>query len=126
MKQIIRNKFTVLLLLSIALFSCKSEKIEPVTQLPENISFQNDLIPLFNQSCNTTGCHNTGGIPPDLSAGNAYTSITGSNMIDLNNPENSKLYIRMIDTQSPMPLTGVMPYESRQVLSWIIDGAQNN
>jgi len=114
-------------MVSIGLFSCKYEKIEPATELPENVSFQTDLIPLFNQSCNSVGCHNAGGISPDLSPANAYTNITTiDNMIDLDNPGNSMLYMRMVDTKSPMPLSGVMPYESSQVLSWITDGASNN
>ena len=120
-------KILVLVLISVVLFSCKYETIEPATTLPENVSFQNDLVPLFNQSCNTVGCHSAGGIQPDLSAGNEYADITNNgDMIDLDFPGNSKLYKRMIDVQKPMPLTGVMQYESQQVLSWITDGAKNN
>ncbi len=127
MNKIIQYKFIILLTISIGLFSCKYEKLEPATELPENVSFQTDLIPLFNQSCNTVGCHNANGIPPDLSAGNAYSDITTrAGMIDLDIPENSKMYSRMIDVQSPMPPSGVMNYESLQVLSWITDGAKNN
>ena len=127
MNKVIRYKFIVLVMISVGFFSCKYEKIEPATELPENVSFQTDLIPLFNQSCNSVGCHNAGGIAPDLSPANAYTDLTTrDNMIDLVNPENSILYKRMIDTNQPMPLSGVMDYESRQVLSWITDGAKNN
>ena len=47
-------------------------------------------------------------------------------MIDRANPENSELYIRMIDVAKPMPMSGVLPYESSVVLSWITDGAEDN
>ncbi len=90
------------------------------------MSFQNDIIPVFNQSCNTVGCHNEGGIPPDLSAANAYVNLTTKDLIDLDFPENSLIYKRMTDVQSPMPINGVLDYESKQVLSWIKDGAQDN
>lgn len=114
-------------MLSIGFFSCKYEKIEPATELPKNVSFQNDLIPFFNQSCNSVSCHSAGGIAPDLSPANAYADITTiTDMIDLVNPKSSRLYVRMIDTKKPMPLSGVMSYESSQVLSWITDGAKNN
>ncbi|NOR88551.1 MAG: hypothetical protein GQ527_13180 [Bacteroidales bacterium] len=127
MTLIVRYKLVVLLILSLVVFSCTYEKIEITDELPQNVSFQNDLIPLFNQSCNSIGCHNTGGIPPDLSVDNSYQDLTTiANMIDLESPENSTIYVRMIDTQSPMPLSGVMNYESQQVLAWIKEGAQNN
>lgn len=127
MKLIVRYKLVVLFMLSLVAFSCTYEKIEIADELPQNVSFQNDLIPLFNRSCNSIGCHNAGGIAPDLSAENSYKSLTTvANMIDLETPENSVFYIRMIDAQRPMPLSGVMPYESQQVLSWIKDDAQEN
>ena len=123
----LRYKFIALLAFSLFFSSCTYEKIELVTELPQNVSFQNDLIPLFNQSCNIVGCHNTGGIAPNLSEENAYHSLTTiANMIDLDSPEKSTIYMRMIDTQKPMPLSGVMTYESQQVLSWITDGAKEN
>ena len=91
------------------------------------MSFKNDLIPLFNQSCNIVGCHSSGGIAPDLSEENAYQSLTSiADMIDLENPEKSEIYVRMIDTQNPMPMSGVLSYQSKQVLSWIKDGAKDN
>lgn len=124
---LLRYKLLALLSLCIFAFSCTYEKIEPAADLPQNVSFKNDLIPLFNQSCNVIGCHSEGGISPDLSETNAYNSLsTIANMIDLDTPENSKIYMRMTDTQSPMPLSGVMPYESKLVLAWIKEGAKNN
>jgi len=126
MNRKIQFKLVIIFAISVFMFSCKYEKIEPSNTLPENVSFQNDIIPMFNQSCNTVGCHNEGGIPPDLSLGNAYVNLTTKDLIDLDFPENSLIYMRMTDVQSPMPLTGVMDYESKQVLSWVKDGAQDN
>ena len=114
-------------MVSVGFFSCEYEEIEPVTELPENVSFQTDLIPIFNQSCNSVGCHNAGGISPDLSEGNAYTVLTTGDMLDLNNPENSILYKRMIDVQKPMPLSGILSKsQTNKVLVWIKEGALNN
>ena len=127
MNKVIRIKFIILLTISVGFFSCEYEQVEPITELPTDVSFQTDLIPIFNQSCNTAGCHNAGGIAPDLSEGNAYTVLVNGNMLDLNNAENSILYKRMIDVQSPMPLSGILSKsQTNKVLVWIREGALNN
>ena len=127
MTQLIQYKVVIFFMLIVLVASCTYEEIEPVTGLPENVSFQNDLIPVFNQSCNMVGCHSSGGIAPDLTPANAYINLMlDDDMIDTDTPENSELYKRMIDTKNPMPLTGILPYESSQVLSWITDGAEDN
>jgi len=33
--------------------------------IPESVSFDADVIPIFEAKCNSSGCHN-GAIPPDL------------------------------------------------------------
>ena len=127
MTQKAQNKFIILILLAVVFFSCKYEKIELSDELPQNVSFQNELVPVFNQSCNVIGCHTAGGIWPDLSEGNAFEAITTGGQLDLNTPENSKLYMRMIDMQSPMPLSGILSKtQTDKVLVWIREGANNN
>jgi hypothetical protein len=127
MNKVIQIKFIILFVVSTVFYSCEYEQIEPVTELPENVSFQTDLIPIFNQSCNSVGCHDAGGISPDLSEGNAYADLTTGDMLDLNNPENSILYKRMIDVQKPMPIAGILSKsQTNKVLVWIKEGALNN
>ena len=126
----LKKYFSIIITLtmfSIGLTSCEWSQIEPVDVLPENVSFGNDLIPIFTQSCNSVGCHNSGGISPDLSEENGFNDITSGNMLNIDNPENSELYIRMIDVQSPMPISGILSKtQTDKVLVWIIEGAQNN
>ena len=62
----------------------------------QDVSFEMDIIPIFNASCNTVGCHNTGGIAPDLSEGNAYESLTDGNYYNVDSPEDSELYQWML------------------------------
>lgn len=127
MTQSTLNRFAILMLLTVIFSSCKYEQIELSGELPQNVSFQTELIPIFNQSCNTIGCHNANGIWPDLSEGNAFEAITTSGQLDLDTPENSKLYMRMIDMQSPMPLSGILSKtQTDKVLVWIREGANNN
>lgn len=127
MTQSTLNRFAILMLLTVIFSSCKYEQIELSDELPQNVSFQTELIPIFNQSCSTIGCHNANGIWPDLSEGNAFESITTGGQLDLDTPENSKLYMRMIDMQSPMPLSGILSKtQTDKVLVWIREGANNN
>ncbi|MCD6180329.1 MAG: hypothetical protein J7K39_10545 [Bacteroidales bacterium] len=127
MTQSTLNRFAILMLLTVIFSSCKYEQIELPDELPQNVSFQTELIPIFNQSCNAIGCHNVNGIWPDLSEGNAFEAITTGGQLDLDTPENSKLYMRMIDLQSPMPLSGILSKtQTDKVLVWIREGANNN
>ena len=120
-------KLFLALFLFTTFFSCEYEEMIPPSTLPENVSFKNDIIPLFNQSCNAIGCHNEGGISPDLSEANAYNDILDNNLVDFNNAENSILYMRMIDVLSPMPMSGILSEtQTNKVLVWIREGAINN
>ena len=109
------------------LTSCEWKEYDPDTVGIENVSFSNDIMPIFNQSCNTVGCHSENGVAPDLTPANAYEDLINENMIDVANPENSELYIRMTDVTNPMPLTGILsPRKTTTVLVWIREGAQDN
>jgi hypothetical protein len=74
-----------------------------------------------------SGCHSSGGIVPDLSPGKAYISLTTSDYLDLENPENSELYGLTSGQLSPsMPPKGADPTIAATILAWIQQGAQNN
>lgn len=107
------------------LFSCENAQLPvPDNTLPTNVSFTSQVIPIFNKSCNTSGCHSAGGIPPDLSEGNAYNSVTLGGMLNLTTPDQSTIYKRII---KDMPPGGLIPQEEKNIiLGWITEGAQNN
>lgn len=91
------------------------------------ISFARDIVPIFNASCNISGCHNTGGVAPVLTADKAYNALTSANYIDTGTPENSELYLWLTGKRStPMPLSGPDPSINSTVLAWIKQGALNN
>lgn len=102
--------------------------LEPLTpEVTTDVSFANDILPIFNQSCNTSGCHNAGGTRPDLSPANAYNALTGGNYINLAAPEQSNLYKWMRGQGGlPMPLSGPNAAYNATVLAWIKQGAKNN
>lgn len=96
-------------------------------EITRDVTFAGDIIPIFENSCSLSGCHNTGGIAPDLSSANSFTSLTNGGYIDVANPEISKLYGLVSGTLSPvMPVSGADPIIAATVLAWIKQGAQNN
>lgn len=93
------------------------------------VSFATDILPVFDSKCNMSGCHNTGGIKPDLSAGKAFNALTLGGYLDVSNPENSNLYLWMKGKKATaMPPGGPEnPSNINQlVLAWIKQNAQNN
>lgn len=108
--------------------SCKYDEVLPVAPDPGvQISLADDLIPIFNASCNTSGCHNGSGPPPDLRPASAYASLWEGGYIDTMIPEDSELYLWMSGARGlPMPLEGVNATYASQVLLWIEQGALDN
>ena len=96
-------------------------------EITRPVSFATDIIPIFNASCNNSGCHSRGGKAPDLSASNAFNSLTVGNYVNTNVPEISELYLWMIGQRStPMPPNGINKDNNALVLAWIKQGALNN
>ena len=73
--------------------SCTYEEISPKkVDVPDSVKFSLNIIPIFNTSCNNSGCHSTGAIPPDLTPANGYTSLVFFNYVDVDVPEQSIIY----------------------------------
>lgn len=105
------------------LSGCEYDFVEPEnTPIPDEISFATDIMPIFNASCNMSGCHAAGAFAPDLSAGNAFSALNNG-FIDATTPENSLIYTAMA-TGSMKSFTTVS--EANLVLAWIKKGALNN
>jgi len=124
-KRRAREILPILFILLLGFTSCAYyEKPLPVDDIPEEPSFSEDLIPFFETSCATTGCHNNGGIPPDLSEEFAYISLTVGGYVDTDNPEESLLYTKIAPGGS-MEIYSTSR-NTKMVLRWIEQGAENN
>lgn len=94
-----------------------------------SVSFSTNVVPILNSSCNASGCHNTGGIKPDLSQNNAYNSLVNGGYVNVGSPEQSEVYLWITGKKAtPMPPNGpVNPFNLNQIIkAWIKQGANNN
>lgn len=118
-------KILGLLLLGVVFMtSCEYEKIEfeePV--ITEEISFSDDIIPIFNNSCNS--CHSVGNPKVDLTPDNAYEDIIAKGLVNLEMPEESKLY-QVLVVPGGFHNGKTTPTENILILKWIEEGAKNN
>ena len=108
--------------------ACKYDEVFSLEPDPGvEVSFTNDIIPIFNGSCNLTGCHNGSGPSPDLRPVAAYDALWNGNYIDTIMPAQSELYLWMSGARGiPMPLQGVNATFASNVLQWIEQGALDN
>lgn len=117
--------FTMFLL--IGCYKDKTVIFDTGEEITRPVGFTGDIIPIFNSSCNTSGCHNPGGISPDLSAVNAYTSLSNGGYLNTSEPQTSDLYLWMTGKKgTPMPVGGTNKDYNALVLAWIKQGALNN
>jgi hypothetical protein len=123
----------LILVLLFFIVSCAYEKVEPevVCATPDLVSFKKNIQPIFDNHCNSAGCH-SGNNPPgnlNLEAAVAYTQLSkkSSGYLDTLNPTHSVLYAAMNSTGNPMPPNGKLDRCTLDlVLKWIQQKAKNN
>ena len=99
--------------------SCKHEGI-PADQLPQ-ICFQTEVLPIFQNSCGTTGCHSSGG-----GHGYNFTDYSGiMKAITAGNADKSEAYQAITSTFQLMPPDNALPASKRTIIRlWIEQGAK--
>jgi len=106
--------------------ACQYEFIEPEEVIiPEVVSYTDDIIPIFNNKCNFSGCHVSGFAILDLSPTNAYADLFRKDLINLDNPELSDLYLKL-NTANSTHKGRSTDTEQATILEWIKKGAKNN
>ncbi len=116
-----------IVLLVFILSACKKEYVQP-KEITENVSFSNDIVPIFSDHC--VSCHVSGGLftglilSSDVAYNQLFTAGTNAPYINLSNPTSSSLYVKMITN---MPPTGLLSSDKTEmILKWIEQGAENN
>ncbi|MCF8379586.1 MAG: hypothetical protein K9H49_08430 [Bacteroidales bacterium] len=123
----IKQTFIAIFAISM-LVSCEYDFIEVAVPEPPNptdtINFATEVEPIFT-SANCTNCHN-GGLPLNLSAGAAFSSLMDLGMVVPFDPEASKIYTY------PHPVTGTHNTkfatvdQANIIYGWIFQGALDN
>ncbi|HET9747413.1 MAG TPA: hypothetical protein VFP97_16975 [Chitinophagaceae bacterium] len=115
------------MLLITGCYKDKTVIFETGEEVTRPVTFVSDLVPIFNSSCNGSGCHTSGGKAPDLTAANAYNALMGGNYINISDPQNSEIYLWVTGKKgTPMPVSGINKDYNALILAWIKQGAQNN
>jgi hypothetical protein len=102
--------------------------VNPGSSITETMSFEKDITPIFTNSCAISGCHVSGAKAPDLSAGNAYKSLTEGSYYKATDPDNSVIMMWLTGKKSPAMPIGKGPDEAinAKIYAWIKQGAKNN
>lgn len=127
------KKLTILFGILFIFAACQYETIN-LADLPEpepidttvDLSFVNEIIPIFTTNNNCTSCHTTGKTAPDLSAANAYQSLVSGGFVVANNPEGSAIYTFPNPTASTHVWKHYTARQAELIFTWINQGAQNN
>ncbi len=113
--------------MSLMTFSCYYDELTDQTNLPlpQNISFQDQVQPIFTQNC--VNCHN-GNQNPDLRSGNSFNALLSGGFVISSDSENSVLYKSLIGQGAPLmpPSGGISQTKINVVKQWIDEGALNN
>jgi len=109
-----------LAIIFISLIACEKYIIEG-PEKPENVSFKDDIIPIFTKNC--VSCHG-GGIAPNLKPESAYNSLNSGGYFSTANPASSEIYTKLLNSSSHQSKS--TPEEEIYILTWIEEGAKNN
>lgn len=120
------SKMAVLILM-LSITGCYYDDIVDLPEAPpatQDILFATEIQPLFTANC--AGCHDAS-LKPNLTVGNAYTSIVNGKYIIPNDTDASLLYQRIIGNGNLMPPNGSLSTaQLNLVRDWINQGAKNN
>jgi len=127
MKRSLRN-IVLILAFGIGIVGCYEDIIKPDLEddpegTPKQVSFKNDLAPLFNKNCTLAGCHVAGAHKPFLASEVSYQQIVNGGYINIDLPKESILY-RMVYGEMAEYIPAKA--DKQKVYDWIRNGAQNN
>lgn len=118
----------LILSFGICLAGCYKDIIKPDLPVdpnapPKQVSFGNELKPLFAANCTDAGCHVSGSHKPYMTADVSYQQIVNGGFVNLLLPNQSKIYIMINgDMQQYIPSAT----DRQKVYDWIRNGAPNN
>ena len=118
----------LILAILIGLTSCYKDVIIPELAVdpdgpPQQVSFKNQLAPLFNTNCALSGCHVSGAHKPYLTPDISYQQIVNGGFVNTALPKESTLYRMVYGDMAQYISSGA---DKQKVYDWIRNGAPNN
>lgn len=116
--------FSFALITGLLYSGCYKDVISPeIEYAPQNVSFSNELAPLFAAKCTDVGCHVAGGKIPYLDdVKTSFKNIVGGNYINTVFPKESNFYKYVYGEMSQY----TTKEEKQKIYDWIRNGARNN
>lgn len=102
--------------------SCTKKHIEYPELETENISFSANIQPIFDNNCIT--CHNKNSDVLDLKEGFSYLELLNKNFLNVVQPKESKLIIKINEQHPQLGIPN--SYEKEIIEKWMEKGAVNN
>jgi len=131
----LRNLF-VILIIALSFVGCRynfivPEEVPPVVDPGDpgapQMSFANDIIPIFNTGNKCVACHTTGKTAPDLTPDHAFASLNTTKFINSAAPEQSRIYVHPNPANTNQHVQKkYTSQEAANVLLWIQQGAKDN
>ena len=104
--------------------------VKVVCNTPSSISFNSNVVPVFQKNCSSAGCHTASSHAGNLNLEtNIYANLmkNGTGFIDTINPNYSLLYSQIMSTSKPMPPMGKLDEcDIAIIYNWIEQKAKNN
>lgn len=97
---------------------------EPIPIDPQMVSFKTHIIPIFNESCNSAGCHDDSH-DPDLREDMAWRSLNSGGYVNTTFPEQSEIYRSVANGGMP-PVGSLSDIEIELILAWVKKGGYND
>ena len=104
-------------------FILPEEEAPPPNPDEPTISFSEDIIPIFEASCNDGGCHN-GTIAPNLTRDVAYVNLVGGGYVVPGTPAEDNTLYQVIHNGSMQGFAS--DCERTFIKQWLDEGALNN
>jgi hypothetical protein len=112
----------------IALAGCYKDIIKPELTSdpdgpPQQVSYKNELAPIFNTNCALSGCHVSGAHKPYMTTDVSYLQIVNGGFVNIDFPKESILY-KMINGEMGQYIQSAS--DKQKVYDWIRNGAPDN
>jgi hypothetical protein len=127
MKTKLLYSLVVAISFAACLNACYYDTVGTIEGLPTNVSLKNDVQPIFDRNCNSSGCHDAKpSHEPSLTAENTYNSLISGGWVNITDPVNSGLYKAINGGGMPSGKPPLSDIDKKIILAWITEGAKNN